>query len=347
MLSYRDPIRQLRLLMNEAFFADGENYFHSAKAALQDCDLAVCHMVDFLGSEAAAQLGLPRIGGILAPAGIPTAYAVPPRMPQLGQWINPFMWKLVQMVLNRVDQEANAFLRRIGGPTVAVRGFHVLAPSLNLLACSPTLGPVFPDLPGNIEVMGPWILKENEFVPSSELVAFLERHPRPVMVSFGSMGGTKGPELTRTVLAALKLCGKPAIIQSGYSGMFAQGASDRIHFADFVPHEWLFPHASCVVHHAGAGTTTAVARAGVPHVPVTFIADQPYFAGNLRRLGVASKLLWYHAMKPGNLARRIVEVCDNPAVQARARALQPVIRAEEGNVKTVERIGRFVRDLGL
>jgi UDP:flavonoid glycosyltransferase YjiC (YdhE family) len=84
MLSYRNPIRQLRLLMNEAFFADGENYFHSAKAALQDCDLAVCHMVDFLGSEAAAQLNMPRIGGILAPAGIPTAWDVPPGMPRLG-----------------------------------------------------------------------------------------------------------------------------------------------------------------------------------------------------------------------------------------------------------------------
>ncbi|MFN8396907.1 MAG: hypothetical protein U0176_19935 [Bacteroidia bacterium] len=40
-----------------------------------------------------------------------------------------------------------------------------------------------------------------------------------------------------------------------------------------------------MIHHAGAGTTMAVARAGVPHVPITFIADQPYFATNSALLG--------------------------------------------------------------
>lgn len=29
-----------------------------------------------------------------------------------------------------------------------------------------------------------------------------------------------------------------------------------------VPHDWLFPHCSAVVHHGGSGTTAAGLRAG-------------------------------------------------------------------------------------
>ncbi len=347
MLAMRNPLKQLELLMLEAFFADGESYFHSAKAALMGCDLAICHMVDFLGSEAAAQLGIPRIGGILAPAGIPTAFGAPPHLPNLGKWLNPLWWKAMAKVLQSIDRKAASFLTRVGGPSIEPKMYHVLAPELNLLACSPTLGPTFSDLPANIEVVGPWILKENAFTPKDDLKQFLENHPKPVIVSFGSMGGTKGPELTGTVLAALKLSGHPAVIQSGYSGLFAAEAPENVFFADFVPHEWLFARAGAVVHHAGAGTTTAVARAGVPHVPVVFIADQPYFAANLRRLGISTKMLWYHRMRPENLAKRLDEAMHSKEMQEKAKSLQPTILAEEGNARSVARIEKFMRDLKL
>lgn len=344
MLATRNPVRQLKMLMQEAFFADGEAYFHAAKAALTDCDLAVVHMVDFLGAEAAAQLGIPTIGGILAPAGIPTAYDVPPRLPNLGRLLNPLAWKAVEWTLGTIDRAALDFLRRVGGPTVRPKTFHVLSDRLNLIAASPTLAPTYPDLPRHMEVVGPWILEEADYQPPAALAAFLEAHPQPVIVSFGSMGGTQGPALTTIVLEALAIARRPAIIQSGYSRLFADQAPDNVFFADFVPHEWLFPHASCVVHHAGAGTTTAVARAGVPHVPVTFIADQPYFATQLRRLGIGTKMLWYHQLRPQRLADRILEATQAP-MQARARALRPTLLAETGNAKTVARIERFIRDL--
>ena len=82
MLRTRNPLKQLQQLMEEAFFAEGELYYQQAKAAFADREIALCHMVDFLGAEAAAQNGIPIIGGILAPAGIPTRYDVPPNMPK-------------------------------------------------------------------------------------------------------------------------------------------------------------------------------------------------------------------------------------------------------------------------
>lgn len=347
MLATRNPVKQLEMLMLEAFFAEGESYFHSAKAALMGCDLAICHMVDFLGSEAAAQLKIPRIGGILAPAGIPTAYGTPPRLPNLGKWLNPLWWKATAKVLQSVDRKAAKFLNRVDGPTIEPKMFHVLAPQLNLLACSPTLGPTYADLPVNIEVVGPWILKEKDFTPQNDLKQFLEKYPKPVIVSFGSMGGTKGPALTAKVLEALKISGHAAVIQSGYSGLFAENAPENVFFTDYVPHEWLFRQAGAVVHHAGAGTTTAVARAGVPHVPVVFVADQPYFAANLHRLGIATKMVWYHQLKPHKLAKRLDQAMNSKEMREKAKALQPLILAEEGNARSVLRIEKFIRDLRL
>lgn len=345
MLATRNPLKQLQMLMLEAFFEEGEAYFRTSKAALMDCDLAICHMVDFLSSEAAAQLKMPRIGGILAGAGIATAYAVPPRMPNLGRWLNPLVWKTLDLAMAPIDRKARAFLRKLGGPTVKPERFHVLAPDLNLLATSPTLIQTFPDLPANIQVTGPWILKDKESDPPADLVEFLERHPKPVVVTFGSMGGTKGPQLTKVVLEALQIAGKAAVIQAGYSGMSAENAPENVHFAEFVSHEWLFPQASCVIHHAGAGTTMAVARAGVPHVPITFIADQPYFATNLRRLGIGTPWMWYHQMRPQNLAQRIREASESPAMLHRARELKPIFLAEEGNLVAVQKIEAFIQTL--
>jgi vancomycin aglycone glucosyltransferase len=40
------------------------------------------------------------------------------------------------------------------------------------------------------------------------------------------------------------------------------------------------------VHHGGAGTTTAAARAGAPQVVIPQMADQPYWAGRVADLGI-------------------------------------------------------------
>lgn len=343
MLRTSNPTKQFKMLMLEAFFADGEAYFASAKAALARCDLALVHMVDFLSSEAAAQLGMPRIGGLLAPAGIPTAYAPPPLLPDLGMRLNRWQWRLVAWALRHVDRACTDYLRRLGGPHVDVQGFHVLSPALNLLACSTAIAPVHADLPTHIEPVGPWIVPDPGFAPPPDLAGFLARHPAPVMVSLGSMGGSRGPWLTAQIIAALRLSGKAAVIQGGYSGLHAADAPDNVFFADYLPHEWLFPQASCVVHHGGAGTSTAVARAGVPHVPLVFFADQPYFARHLERLGVAPRQLWHRHLTPGRLAARIAAAHD-PGMRARAAALAPVVRAETDMARTVARIERFLAE---
>lgn len=339
MLSTRNPVKQLKLLMEGVFFTEGEKFYAQAKAAMADREIALCHVIDFLGTEAAAQLDIPRIGGILAPIGIPTTYSAPPGFPNLGRWINPLLWAATKIAVKPVDRAANRFIRTlVEEPRTKVRGFHILSDELNLIAASPTLAPVYPDIPSHFKVTGPWFLQQEIVQPKQELIDFIAKYPSPVIVSFGSMGGSEGPALTKVVLKALELTGRPAVIQSGYAELFEKNTRSNIIFIDFVSHEWLFPHATCVVHHAGAGTTSAVARAAVPHVPITFIADQPYFAQQVYNLAIGVKKQWYFQVTSESLARSIDEACGSPKFKQNAVEISHKVKQEDGVTKAVELI---------
>lgn len=347
MLEHVNPLTQLRILMEEAFFADYRKYFEDARMGMEKVDLVLGHMVDFVGMEAATQLNKPRIGALLAPTGIPTKHSAPFFLRDLGAGVNQLAWKILVSLLYRMDHDVMARLRELGGTQQKIQHYHTLSPDLNLVAASPILSPTFPDLPAHFTVTGPWILPEPEFVVPPDLEAFVEQHPRPVVISFGSMGGNLGPQLTATVVEALTELGVAGVVQSGYAGLFREDAPSHIHFAEYVPHGWLFPRASCVVHHGGAGTTMAACRAGVPSVVVTFIADQPYHAYHLKRLGIAPKMIWYRHLTTAKLVDRISEVLGSPTMKARARELRPQFLAEKGTERAIQAIENFAQSRNL
>lgn len=329
MISVKNPVKQIRMLMEEAFFEEGERYLAQCKAATVGFDLAVSHMADFLGQEAVSQNDIPRIGVILAPAAIPTRYHGVHLGPKIS-WTYPLQWRVMNALLASTDRRAMEFLRSLGGTKQNIKRFSALGPDLNLIAASPLICPTFPDLPAEYTVTGHWPLPEPEFDPPQDLQNFLQKYPRPVIVSLGSMGGSHGEELTRKLLAAVKIAGLPAVIQSGYAGLFADDAPENVFFAGYVPHDWLFSRGLCVVHHGGAGTSHAATRAGVPSVIIAFIADQPYFAEHLKRIGIAPRMLWHFRFTPQRLAKRILKVAENRDMQTRAKEIGVQLRAENG-----------------
>jgi vancomycin aglycone glucosyltransferase len=62
-------------------------------------------------------------------------------------------------------------------------------------------------------------------------------------------------------------------------------ASDCIAI-DEVNQQALFPRVAAVVHHGGAGTTTAASLGGTPQVVVPQLYDQHYWAGRVQDLGI-------------------------------------------------------------
>lgn len=72
------------------------------------------------------------------------------------------------------------------------------------------------------------------------------------------------------------LHGRPVPVLGGYNSLVVPK----------LPHTWLFPHVSVVVHHGGPGTTGTGLRAGVPSVLVPHIGDQSFWARRVMELGV-------------------------------------------------------------
>ncbi|MFF9481263.1 glycosyltransferase [Streptomyces sp. NPDC014733] len=112
-----------------------------------------------------------------------------------------------------------------------------------------------------------------------------------------------------------------------------------------VPHALLFPRTAVVVHHAGAGTSAATLRAGVPSVPVPVTADQPFWAGRLAAVGAATPPIPFAALSDDEAADRLaaalLRATTEPALRTRAADAARRMAAEDGIAAVVSAVARL------
>ncbi|WP_309076349.1 glycosyltransferase [Paenarthrobacter sp.] len=172
-----------------------------------------------------------------------------------------------------------------------------------------------------------WPVMKPDWQPPTDLVDFLADGTPPVFVGFGSSAHID-PAL---VLGATRQAGVRAVVQG------AEGAlgTDAIGVGS-VPHEWLFPQMAAVVHHAGAGTTAAGFRAGVPAVGVPVYPDQPLWASRIASIGAGPQPIPYKKLTPERLGDAITEAVSTPSYARRAAEVAAAMAAEDGTVPVVE-----------
>jgi len=174
-----------------------------------------------------------------------------------------------------------------------------------------------------------WPCRPAGWQPPAHLVDFLSAGPPPVFVGFGSLASGAGARLSALVRATLRRAGVRGVIQAGWARL-STSDDDMVTIGE-LPHDWLFPRMAAVVHHAGAGTTGAALRAGVPTVPVPVAGDQPFWADRLTALGVAPGAVPYQRLTADRLATAIIAAVSQPGYRLRARELASQINAEDGS----------------
>ena len=108
------------------------------------------------------------------------------------------------------------------------------------------------DWDGNTHVTGYWFLDSSaDWTPPPALAAFLDDGPPPIYVGFGSMASRQPEETAALVLRALAETRQRAIMLSGWAGLRADQLPPSVLMVESVPHDWLFPRVSAVVHHGG------------------------------------------------------------------------------------------------
>lgn len=182
-----------------------------------------------------------------------------------------------------------------------------------------------------VRVTGFWFVEEpSTFAPPADLVRFLDGGPPPVCVGFGSMTTENPEEVSAMVLAAAKASGMRLVLLSGAAGLEPGLLSDDVIALRGLPHSWLYPRCSAVVHHGGAGTTAAALRAGVPAVVVPFHGDQPFWASRVRRAGVGPDPIPRRKLTGARLAAAIELAATDPLLRERAATLGRLVREERG-----------------
>lgn len=199
------------------------------------------------------------------------------------------------------------------------------------------------DWRAGLEITGYWWPPAAaDFAPPEDLAAFLAAGPPPVFVGFGSTASNRGAELSRLVIDAAARAGVRLILQSGWSGLASTGG-DRVLNVGPLPYEWLFPQVAAVVHHAGAGTTAAGLRAGVPAVPIPGIMDQPFWAARLVDLGVAPGFVRRRNLTVDWLAGALRAATTEPRYRQRAQELSTALAQEDGAAAVVRFVERSLR----
>jgi len=163
-----------------------------------------------------------------------------------------------------------------------------------------------------------------------------------VYVGFGSMAGRAPDRLARTIVRALDRAGTRGILASGWGGLQTVDLPNTVFAIDQVPHDWLFPRVSAVVHHGGAGTTAAGLRAGCPTVICPFMADQPFWGRRVHDAGAGPAPIPQTNLDEKNLAAAIRTATQDASVREAASHISRGMKEEAGIARAVRAIERLM-----
>ncbi len=323
---------------------------------LAEAGLAACRGADlvlvglgglFVGFSVAEKLALPILQAYYIPL-TPTRAAPSFLLPQLPAWVgsvvNRASYRVAQQMMWQGFRTADRRARRevLGlppAPFFGPYGAEAVRDGPVLYGYSPAVIPKPDDWRDNIHVTGYWFLDEAEdWTPPPDLVAFLEAGPPPVYVGFGSMSSRKPAETAGLILEALDRTEQRAVLLSGWGCLRTTDLPDSVRMVEGVPFSWLFPRCAAVVHHGGAGTTSAGLRAGVPSVVVPFFGDQPFWGRRVAVLGVGSAPISRRRLTTERLSEAIQQAVTDHGMRERAATLGAIIRAEDGVARAVAQI---------
>ena len=197
---------------------------------------------------------------------------------------------------------------------------------------SPALIPKPKDWGRHISISGFFFLSlASNYQPDPDLASFLAAGPPPVYIGFGSIVVEDPNAMTKLIFEAVKKTGQRALVSKGWGGFGGDelGKPDGVFMLGNCPHDWLFQHVSCVVHHGGAGTMAAGISLGRPTVIVPFFGDQPFWGAMVANAGAGPTPIPFKELTAERLANAILEAL-KPEILERATELGERIREEKG-----------------
>jgi UDP:flavonoid glycosyltransferase YjiC (YdhE family) len=197
---------------------------------------------------------------------------------------------------------------------------------------SPTLFPR-PDYWGdNLKVLG--FHERNKTInwhPDNELIKFIKKHDKIIMITFGSMLNPEPEVKTNIIINILEKNKIPAIINTASGGLVKPDNfhSDIIYFVSQIPYDWIFPRMYGVIHHGGSGTTHLSLKYRCATMIIPHIIDQFVWNRIVYQKGAGPKGIKISKMTAEDLEEKIIDLMNNPFYKQNAKIIADQIEMED------------------
>ncbi len=295
----------------------------------------------FIGAAIAEKLHIPLVQAYVFPF-TPTKDFSSVLTPKLPAFLNGVSHHLARQLMWQGFRSADTISRKRvlnipAAPFFGSFNSRAMHDMPVLYGFSPSVIPAPSDWNDNIHITGYWFVDEpDDWQPPAALLDFLQSGPPPVYIGFGSMSARNPEQTADLVIRALALANQRAVLLSGWSGLRKNNLPESVYMIDSIPHSWLFPRVSAVIHHGGASTVAAGLRAGVPSIVIPFFGDQPFWGQRIADLGVGTEPIPRKELTAEKLAGAIREVIANQGIRRRAQELGKRIQSENGIQSAVE-----------
>jgi vancomycin aglycone glucosyltransferase len=315
-------------------------FFEPVARASEGCELIICAGIQFAAASVAQWRNVPYAHVVFCPCATPNSASPPPNVhtQTLPRWINRLLWQvggpLADLALRGPINRGRATL----GLEALNNPISQILEGRTILAADRDLGPPPGDAPKRAVSTDAWVLDEPGAL-DARVEAFLQQGLAPIYIGFGSMIAPRAPELVAQAVAAVRAVRRRAVIAGGWAALEAHiQEADDVMIIDNVPHSLIFPKVAAAVHHGGAGTTTAAARAGVPQVLLPHILDQYYWAHRVEVMGLGPPALPIERVTVELLSDRLSRAVNDPLIRERVNRLAPLVAARNGVSTAVEKI---------
>ncbi len=329
--------RRSLALLNEMFGCMLDSQFALLPEIAGGVDWIVGGGPQLAGSAVAEVTGAHFVQVLYAPTPVPSGDHLPvmlaPR--RLPRCLRRVIWWATRMIYQRMFGARLNRQRAALGLAPARDIYGAVMGRRALLACDPEIAPRPATSAMEVIQLGAFHRLGAPPLPA-RIEAFLAAGPAPVYVGFGSMRDGTPDQTTRLVVDAAGATGVRVILGAGWAGLGNGDLPDSVLAIGDVAHASLFPRMAGVVHHGGAGTTAAAARAGVPQLLVPHLADQPFFASRITAVGLGPPPIRRARLSGERLAAGLRALTSDPEMSARAAAVGDRLRRRDATGAAVD-----------
>lgn len=337
LIQEKNPLKVMESMSAEFFEPAVDEMYELSKTLCEENDIVIGHFLVHTLQVAAMKVSCKYAMLNLCPSLYPSRYIPPPAAISLGNWMNPWLWRVTKKVLNKTALKYPNEFRRKQGVSEARDAIKELWQSdeLTLISTSASLFERPADWSSNLKLCGFLGLDkpaEGWLMPDA-LADFINDGEAPVYFTFGVASSVTLNESLDIFVDSIKRSKCRAIIQAPWSSIRDKLEHPDIFFIEHAPHENIFPYCSLVVHHGGAGTTHSATRCACPSIVVEHFQDQYFWGTLLKKKGLTTKVLHRSSLNAKALAAEIQKILGSPLIKENALKLSEAMKLEEDGVQ--------------